>query len=50
MKDKKIESYHMLPKNSTQIITFWANRSSPIHHTTVINLAMKPHQRDNYKW
>jgi len=22
---------------------------SPIHHTSAINLAMKPHQRDNYK-
>jgi len=27
----------------------WANMSSPINHTSVINLAMKPHQRDNYK-
>ena len=27
----------------------WANRSSPINHTSVINLAMEPHQRDNYK-
>ena len=48
-----INKYWVLPHASKQFNTdhhLWANRSSPIHHTSVINLATKPRQRDNYKW
>jgi len=49
MKDKK---NWVIPHASKKFNTdhhFWPNRSSLIHHTSVIKLAMKPHQRDNYK-
>jgi len=47
-----INKYWVIPHAFKKFNTchhLWANRSSPINHTSVINLGMKPHQKDNYK-